>query len=113
MQGQLRETITDINQSANQLGVTSEELHAVTDQSARIMQQQSLEVDLAVTAVTELTSAIEEVAQSADRLQITQLTLMRLREMASNKCSKLLRQFKLWSKNSKYRAVVSNNYQRE
>ena len=65
MQGQLRETITDINQSANQLGVTSEELHAVTDQSARIMQQQSLEVDLAVTAVTELTSAIEEVAQSA------------------------------------------------
>ena len=37
----------------------------MTDQSARIMQQQSLEVDLAVTAVTELTSAIEEVAQSA------------------------------------------------
>lgn len=65
MQGQLRETIADINTSANQLGVTSEELHAVTDQSARIMQQQSFEVDLAVTAVTELTTAIEEVAQSA------------------------------------------------
>lgn len=65
MQSQLRDTIADINRSAAQLGVTSEELHAVTDQSARIMQQQSVEVDLAATAVTELTSAIEEVARSA------------------------------------------------
>ena len=65
MQHQLRDTITDINRSANQLGVTSQELHAVTDQSARIMQQQSSEVDMAATAVTELTTAIEEVARSA------------------------------------------------
>lgn len=65
MQLQLRDTIADISRSANQLGVTSEELHAVTDQSARIMQQQSAEVDMAATAVTELTTAIEEVARSA------------------------------------------------
>lgn len=65
MQRQLRQTIDDITQSAAQLSVTSVELHTVTDNSADTMLQQSSEVDMAATAVTELTTAIEEVARNA------------------------------------------------
>jgi len=65
MQQQLRNTIDDISKSASQLTVTAEELHTVTDNSAATMSQQSSEVDMAATAVTELTTAIEEVARNA------------------------------------------------
>lgn len=65
MQKQLQATLDDINKSASQLTVTSEELSVVTESSAHTMQQQSAELDMAATAVTELTTAIEEVARSA------------------------------------------------
>jgi methyl-accepting chemotaxis protein len=65
MQKQLQSTLDDINKSASQLTVTSEELSVVTESSAHTMQQQSAELDMAATAVTELTTAIEEVARSA------------------------------------------------
>jgi methyl-accepting chemotaxis protein len=65
MQKQLQSTLDDINQSASQLTVTSEELSVVTESSAYTMQQQNSELEMAATAVTELTTAIEEVARSA------------------------------------------------
>jgi methyl-accepting chemotaxis protein len=65
MRQQLHDTIADIQQSAAQLNTTSQDLHAITDASARTIQQQNAELDMAVTAVTELTTAVEEVAKSA------------------------------------------------
>lgn len=65
MQQHLRHTIDDISKSASQLSVTSEELHVVTNNSATTMSQQRSEVDMAATAVTELTNSIEEVARNA------------------------------------------------
>lgn len=64
-QQSLRESIGTISDSANQLATTSEELNAVTDESARNIQQQSQQLELAATAVNELTVAIETVAHDA------------------------------------------------
>ncbi len=65
MQQQLQTMLDDINRSAAQLTVTSEELSVVTENSASTLQLQSAELDMAATAVTELTTAIEEVARNA------------------------------------------------
>jgi len=65
MQKQLRLTMNDISNSSSQLAATSEELSVVTDQSTRTLHQQSDELDMAVTAVTELSAAIEDVARHA------------------------------------------------
>ncbi|QVK24773.1 methyl-accepting chemotaxis protein [Shewanella dokdonensis] len=65
MRQQLHNTIEAISQSASQLTTTSQDLHAITEASARTIQQQNAELDMAVTAVTELTAAVEEVAKSA------------------------------------------------
>lgn len=59
MQQQLKQTIGEINLSSSQLASTPEELSAVTEQSSRTLHQQSQEMELAATAVTELTTAIE------------------------------------------------------
>ncbi|QQE83805.1 methyl-accepting chemotaxis protein [Pseudomonas putida] len=65
MQEKLRDTLQLIAGSATQLASAAEELNAVTDESARGLQQQNNEIEQAATAVTEMTSAVEEVARNA------------------------------------------------
>ena len=65
MQDKLRDTLQLIAGSATQLASAAEELNCVTDVSARGLQQQNNEIEQAVTAVTEMTSAVEEVARNA------------------------------------------------
>lgn len=65
MQGNLRDSITMIGESASQLASTSEELSSVTDDSTRGLHQQNEELEQAATAVNELTAAVEEVARNA------------------------------------------------
>ncbi|MBV6288848.1 methyl-accepting chemotaxis protein [Pseudomonas sp. MAFF 301350] len=65
MQHKLRDTLQQIAGSATQLASAAEELNAVTDESARGLQQQNNEIQQAATAVTEMTSAVEEVARNA------------------------------------------------
>ncbi|SJL84062.1 methyl-accepting chemotaxis protein [Vibrio palustris] len=66
MQAQLRNALSLISDSSQQLAATSEELSAVTSQSSQYITQQSDEVNYAATAVSELTTAIDEVARSAN-----------------------------------------------
>jgi len=65
MQNKLRDTLQLIAGSATQLASAAEELNCVTDESARGLQQQNNEIEQAATAVTEMTSAVEEVARNA------------------------------------------------
>ncbi len=65
MQANLRETLTDIHGSATQLAAAAEELTAVTEHSAQTIQQQDGQVQLAATAVTEMSAAVDEVARTA------------------------------------------------
>ncbi|MCG6507643.1 methyl-accepting chemotaxis protein, partial [Vibrio parahaemolyticus] len=65
MQQQLARAISLIGDSSTQLAAPSEELSVVTNQSSVIVTQQSDQLGLAATAVSELTSAIEEVARTA------------------------------------------------
>jgi methyl-accepting chemotaxis protein len=65
MQGGLRNTLTLISDSSNQLASTSEEMHAVTEDANKGMQRQNHEVEMAATAVTEMSAAVEEVARNA------------------------------------------------
>lgn len=62
---ELRNSITTISESSEQLASTSEELSSVTEESTRTIQQQSEELEQAATAVNELTTAVETVAQDA------------------------------------------------
>lgn len=65
MQGNLRNSIATISDSAQQLASTSEELSSVTEDSTRGLHQQSAELEQAATAVNEMTAAVEEVARNA------------------------------------------------
>ncbi|WP_300627056.1 methyl-accepting chemotaxis protein [Pseudomonas sp.] len=65
MQANLRTTLLSISDSSNQLASTSEQMHAVTENANTGMQQQSHEVEMAATAVTEMSAAVEEVARNA------------------------------------------------
>ncbi|MEX5625001.1 methyl-accepting chemotaxis protein [Pseudomonas poae] len=65
MQHGLRCTLSLISDSSNQLASTSEEMHAVTDDAHLGMQRQNHEVEMAATAVTEMSAAVEEVARNA------------------------------------------------
>ncbi len=65
MQGNLRNTIQRISGSATQLASAAEELNAVTEEGSRGLQQQNNEIDMAATAVNEMTAAVEEVASNA------------------------------------------------
>ena len=64
MQAQLRQTIQQIGSSATQLASAAEELSAVTEQGNRSLTQQN-EIQMAATAVNEMTAAVEEVARNA------------------------------------------------
>lgn len=65
MQANLKNTLTQISRASGGLAATSEELSVVTEQSTTNLHKQSAELQLAVHAVNELTSAISEVAQNA------------------------------------------------
>ncbi|KXJ30950.1 chemotaxis protein [Pseudomonas sp. HUK17] len=65
MQGQLRETLAHIGDSATQLASAAEEMTAVTQESAHGLRQQNNEIEMAATAVTEMSQAVEEVAGNA------------------------------------------------
>lgn len=67
MQTQLSATITKISESSHQLAATSEELSSVTVHSSEVLSQQHDKLNLAATAVSQLTSAIEEVARTANK----------------------------------------------
>ena len=65
MQISLHDTIKRISESSNMLASASEELHAVTEDTNRGLNQQSAEIDQAATAVNEMTAAVEEMARNA------------------------------------------------
>lgn len=65
MQDSLHETIEKISESSTMLASASEELHAVTEDTNRGLNQQSAEIDQAATAVNQMTAAVEEVARNA------------------------------------------------
>ncbi len=65
MQGNLKTTVRNIAQAADQLASASEELNAVTEESSRALVRQNDEIQQAATAVNEMTSAVEEVARNA------------------------------------------------
>ena len=65
MRNNLVQTLKQITGSSSQLAAAAEELNAVTAEGSRDLQQQHGEIEQAATAVTEMTSAIEEVARNA------------------------------------------------
>jgi len=65
MRNNLVQTLQKITDSSNQLASAAEELNAVTTEGSRGLQQQHGEIEQAATAVTEMTTAIEEVARNA------------------------------------------------
>ncbi|MGQ7913422.1 methyl-accepting chemotaxis protein [Pseudomonas poae] len=65
MQGNLRDTLQLIRQSAVQVSASATDLNGITDQSSRSLQQQTAEIEQAATAVNEMTSAADEVARNA------------------------------------------------
>ena len=65
MQEGLRSTLSLISDSSTQLASTSEEMHAVTEDANKGMQRQNNDVEMAATAVTEMSAAVEEVARNA------------------------------------------------
>ncbi len=66
MQQQLRQTLQQIFNSSAQLSEAAEKLTTVTEVSASSMRRQNDELDMAATAVNEMTSAVEEVARNAE-----------------------------------------------
>ncbi|MHB0764840.1 methyl-accepting chemotaxis protein [Stutzerimonas sp. NM35] len=65
MQQQLAALIGGIQGSVSQLASAAEELHTVTEDSARGIARQNDEVQQAATAVTEMSAAVDEVAANA------------------------------------------------
>lgn len=65
MQDGLLATLKQITGSSARLACAAEELNAVTAEGSRDLQQQHGEIEQAATAVTEMTTAIEEVARNA------------------------------------------------
>jgi len=65
MQEMLRSTIRGISDSASQLAAATEEMNAAADESTRGLQRQRDEIEQAATAVTQMSSAVDEVANNA------------------------------------------------
>ncbi|SUD31556.1 putative sensory transducer protein YvaQ [Pseudomonas fluorescens] len=61
----LKSTIRHIADSSTQLASAAEEMSAITRESNAGIQQQSMETEMAATAVNEMTAAVEEVARNA------------------------------------------------
>lgn len=67
MQSNLRDALGHISSSSSQLASAAEELNVVTESSSRNLMQQHDEVQQAATAITEMSSAVDEVAGTALR----------------------------------------------
>ncbi|KUM39534.1 chemotaxis protein [Pseudomonas sp. EpS/L25] len=65
LQTSQRDTLAQLNRTAEQLDTAAQELGQVTAESNRTLNQQQQELEQAVTAVTEMTTAVEEVARNA------------------------------------------------
>ncbi|QKV64516.1 methyl-accepting chemotaxis protein [Pseudomonas sp. 43A] len=65
MQTSLRDALIMIRDSSTQLAETSEVMHGVTEDISRITQRQSHEIEMAATAVTQMSAAVEQVAGNA------------------------------------------------
>ncbi|KUM39847.1 chemotaxis protein [Pseudomonas sp. EpS/L25] len=65
MQEQLRATLSRIAGSSTQLATAAEQLNAVTEAAGQGLQRQNEEIEQAVTAVTEMSTAVDEVARNA------------------------------------------------
>ncbi len=65
MQGNLRIAIIQIGDSSTQLAATAEEMHAVTEDASQGLIRQNNEIEMAATAVNEMSSAVDEVASNA------------------------------------------------
>jgi methyl-accepting chemotaxis protein len=65
MQTDLRDTLGHLGHSATQLASAAEEMTAVMNESAIGLQQQNSEIEMAATAVTEMSQAVDEVAGNA------------------------------------------------
>ncbi|MBC9252917.1 chemotaxis protein [Pseudomonas alcaligenes] len=66
MQENLRSTLQGIQGAAVQLASAAEQLHVVTEQSSRGITRQNDEIEMAATAVTEMSAAVDEVARNAN-----------------------------------------------
>lgn len=67
MQANLRNTLQDIQGSATQLAAAAEELQTVTESTAQGIHRQNDEMQMAATAVTEMSAAVDEVSDNANR----------------------------------------------
>lgn len=65
MQENLRSALVQINDSSTQLAATSEEMFSVTEDAAKGVSRQNQETEMAATAVTEMSAAVDEVASNA------------------------------------------------
>ncbi|WP_122314650.1 methyl-accepting chemotaxis protein [Pseudomonas cichorii] len=65
MQDNLRSTIHSISESSSQLASAAEEMSSVMEQSTRGLQAQNDEIELAATAVNQMSAAVDEVASNA------------------------------------------------
>lgn len=65
MQANLRNAIIQISESSTQLAATSEEMHAVTEDASTGLMRQNSEIEMAATAVTQMSCAVDEVASNA------------------------------------------------
>ena len=65
MQGNLRGTIEQITGAADQLAAAATQLTSVTEATTHNLHRQNLEIDQAATAVTQMSSAVDEVARNA------------------------------------------------
>jgi len=62
----LMQTLQQISDSAIQLSSAATEMHAVTEDANRGLNQQNQEIEQAATAVNQMTAAVEEVARNAE-----------------------------------------------
>lgn len=65
MQANLRNTISEIIQSASVIATSSTQLSAITTESNQTLSRQADEIEQAASAVTELSAAVDEVAHTA------------------------------------------------
>jgi methyl-accepting chemotaxis protein len=65
MQTNLRDTLSHLGHAATQLSSAAEEMTALMHESTTGLQQQNSEIEMAATAVTEMSQAVDEVAGNA------------------------------------------------
>ncbi|MGY2293076.1 methyl-accepting chemotaxis protein [Pseudomonas sp. SDO528_S397] len=65
MQANLRDTLRLMGDSSMQLASAAEEMSAVTGESSRSLQHQNQEIEQAVTAMNQMTAAVDDVARHA------------------------------------------------